>query len=137
MKTCSRCEVEKSLSEYHIDKRYGKPRSYCKDCQKEMGRKWRINNAEKVREANRRYALTHKLKNKYNLTENEYRLAVDKAAGKCQICRMERKLFIDHCHETGKFRGLICSQCNSALGMMEDSIDRLRAAQEYLQAHIV
>ena len=137
MKTCSRCGVEQPLSDYHFDKRYNKPRSYCKSCQREMGREWRAKNADKVREANKRYALTHKLKHKYNLTEDEYRQALEDSKGRCQICCKERKLFIDHCHETGKFRGLICSQCNSALGLMEDSVDRLQSAQDYLKAHMV
>ena len=137
MKTCSRCEVDQPLSNYHIDRRSSKPRSYCKSCQNEMNREWRRKNAEKVKEANKRYALTYKLKNKYGLTEEEYEKALSASKGKCQICCKKRKLFIDHCHTTGKFRGLLCSQCNSALGMMEDSPDRLKAAQEYLQDHIV
>lgn len=137
MKVCSRCEVKQPVSNYHLDRRSGKPRSYCKSCQNDFNREWRKKNAEKVKEANRRYALTHKLKNKYNLTEEEYDIALKESGGKCQICKQERKLFIDHCHTTGRFRGLICSQCNSALGMMEDLPDRLQAAANYLQAHVV
>ena len=57
--------------------------------------------------------------------------------GRCAICGVaeeatSRKLCMDHCHETGKFRGWLCKKCNSMLGMADDSADRLVVAAAYL-----
>lgn len=52
----------------------------------------------------------------------------------CQVCGGGYRLVIDHCHETGKFRGVLCNSCNLALGLVQDSIGRLMQMVEYLQA---
>jgi len=53
----------------------------------------------------------------------------------CLICnQVVERLYLDHCHETGKVRGLLCLQCNSGLGSFRDDISRLASAIRYLQA---
>jgi hypothetical protein len=55
--------------------------------------------------------------------------------GACAICKQpptRRPLFVDHCHTTGKVRGLLCHGCNAALGFMRDDHTRTSAATEYL-----
>ena len=54
--------------------------------------------------------------------------------GRCFICgeRPEKSLLVDHCHESGKVRGLLCRKCNSGIGMLKDSPKLLRIALEYL-----
>ncbi len=58
--------------------------------------------------------------------------------GFCSICTTEKPggrwniFVIDHCHRTGRFRGLLCDACNKALGMFDDDVDRLKAAILYL-----
>lgn len=51
---------------------------------------------------------------------------------KCLICKRERQLHVDHCHETNRIRGLLCNQCNVGLGSFRDSPSLLRAAAGYL-----
>ena len=58
--------------------------------------------------------------------------------GKCAICGREdngaRRFCVDHDHETGRIRGLLCGRCNTGLGFFEDNTEALRAALEYLEA---
>lgn len=61
----------------------------------------------------------------------EYR----RAAGGCEICADPAADYIDHSHVDGSFRGVLCTRCNAALGLMLDDPARLRAAAEYLEAH--
>ncbi len=60
----------------------------------------------------------------------------NKSAGRCQVCHAEpqkpKRLVLDHDHETGEVRGFICAQCNTALGMVGDSPERLRSLAEYI-----
>lgn len=58
--------------------------------------------------------------------------------GVCHICGgvdKDRNLAIDHCHQTGKMRGLLCMGCNTALGRFKDNPDLLRKAAEYIEKH--
>lgn len=72
------------------------------------------------------------------ITEYEYLSMWEKQEGKCAICGIQEhrcikgKLFIDHCHTTGKVRGLLCSSCNSGIGFLKDNIGTLLKAIEYL-----
>ena len=69
------------------------------------------------------------------LSFNEVYLAYKAANGKCQICKAERgarNLALDHDHKTMRVRGVLCTNCNVALGMMDDDIERLRSAIAYL-----
>ena len=56
-------------------------------------------------------------------------------SGHCAICinKDKRKLAVDHCHKTGKIRGLLCSNCNQGLGMFKDNLDFLGRARNYLR----
>lgn len=74
----------------------------------------------------------------YNITRKEYDLLLQKQNSKCAICQRERdtmkkRLAVDHDHKTGKVRGLLCNNCNSALGNFRDSIQILRTAVKYLK----
>lgn len=61
--------------------------------------------------------------------------------GKCAVCRAAtvgckgRKLFVDHCHITGKIRGLLCHNCNAGIGHFKDSKERLLLAIRYIEDH--
>lgn len=69
---------------------------------------------------------------RYKLGIKELLSLEAEAAGACRICRQEVELFVDHDHATGQVRGLLCQQCNSAIGFMADDPTRLRAAADYL-----
>lgn len=62
---------------------------------------------------------------------------IENHSGKCDICQGDptdrwNTLHIDHCHETGEFRGMLCGKCNKGLGLFNDHVETLQKAQEYL-----
>lgn len=73
------------------------------------------------------------LKRKYNLDYSDYLQMRQDCNNRCQICKKDKPLVVDHCHTTGKVRGLLCSQCNSGLGHIKDNIDHLKKMIEYLE----
>lgn len=81
-----------------------------------------------------------KLKSKYGITAREYNQLFEDQGGCCVICRRHQKylktpLQVDHCHKTGKVRGLLCGRCNRMLGMSKDSIKILKRSILYLKKH--
>lgn len=77
------------------------------------------------------------LRNQYGITVEEYVVMAEVQQGLCAICRRgcprNSRLSVDHDHDTGRVRGLLCDTCNKVLGMVEDSPERLRAAADYLE----
>jgi hypothetical protein len=83
------------------------------------------------------------LKRSYGITLAQYEAMLAAQGGKCAICRGPertrdkdggpRRMPVDHDHNTGKVRGLICTHCNRALGMFRDSVEILKAAIEYVE----
>lgn len=88
----------------------------------------------------------NRLSKKYGITQADYLSMLESQKGVCKICGEPetskdgisgkvKAMPIDHCHITGKVRGLLCSRCNRAIGMFADRIDFLQAAISYLQSH--
>lgn len=77
------------------------------------------------------------------MTLEEYETYVEWHEGKCAICKSEptgegqqgERLHVDHDHKTGLVRGLLCGNCNRAIGLLKDDSDLLRAAAGYLEFH--
>lgn len=140
MKKCNRCGVAKSLDDFHKNKSskdgHG---TRCKPCSAAYNKEWQARNPEKARESwKKSFAKTYDpVRNKvrkYGLTVEEFNDMVLGQESRCAICNEERELHIDHCHSSGKVRGLLCLQCNTALGNMNDSVETLQRAIEYLMA---
>ncbi len=96
---------------------------------------------EKRKEYDRNYLLMHPEKGKdnfykihYGISLADYHIMVAKQEKKCSICgeAPKRKLYIDHDHQTTKFRGLICHHCNLGLGSFKDNPKILQRAIDYL-----
>lgn len=89
-------------------------------------------------EAFRRNARTHKLRKEYGITQAEYEAMVERQKGACAVCRRPPKtgrLHIDHDHDSGKVRGLLCMPCNSFLGKISEDVVILKRAVAYLTGH--
>ena len=95
-----------------------------------------MNNRDKFTLVARR----RQLKFRYGLTLDQYQDLLNAQNSKCAICectidskRVKTSFAVDHNHITGKIRGLLCNQCNRALGMFDDSVNVLRKALNYLE----
>jgi hypothetical protein len=139
LKICGTCRETKNISEYHKS-RTGSDglHNQCKACVSIANRKWRAANPEKKKAQNRshnpsrdyyRYGVR-----KYGLTEQTYEQMLLAQCGLCAICSQpcERRLSVDHDHDTGRVRGLLCSGCNLGLGNFRDNPDFLARAIKYL-----
>jgi len=70
----------------------------------------------------------------YGISPDDYDRLLARQQGACAICKRKSDavLCVDHCHSTGKVRGLVCRRCNTGLGCYEDNLDLMRAAMAYL-----
>ena len=83
---------------------------------------------------------------KYGITKTEYLSLIEAQNNKCAICKQPeenrgrggkiKNLAVDHCHETGKVRGLLCLNCNTALGSIKENKETLIQMIEYLEKHL-
>lgn len=82
------------------------------------------------------YYRSYYAKKSYGLSEEQLATLYEESGGRCMICsKVEgtRKHHIDHCHKTGKVRGLLCPSCNKGLGHFEDNIETMEKAIDYLK----
>lgn len=160
MKICIRCQSVLPPCAFYLDPRTPDGlRGTCKKCrhsqellrieknpQKEADyqRRYREVNREKRRLQNQKWAAKNKGRRKdlllrwnYGITLERFSEMMLEQSGRCRICRGRMKTpNIDHCHKTGKVRGLLCGRCNTALGGFQDSTKLLRAAICYLDSQL-
>jgi hypothetical protein len=153
-KTCILCRIRKPAAEflkYAYKTTQGKNGvrldSRCTVCltarYRERAKEWAGKYPEKIREYQARYRAKpetkrwrrdHHLSIRYGITLEQYESDYKKQTGKCLICSQEfGKLCVDHCHATGKYRGLLCDACNQAVGKLQDSPELCEKAAEYLR----
>jgi hypothetical protein len=128
-KWCPHCKTTKSTSDFytrtvngHIDLQ-----GWCKECMAARHDRWDKEHPGRSRRLQRRAVLRQ-----YGLSIHDYDVLCQRQGNRCAICRQERPLVVDHDHQTGRVRGLLCDACNWALGHMEDDPERLRRAIDYL-----
>lgn len=88
------------------------------------------------------YIRSFRLKSKFNMSLEDYEQMLKAQHGLCKTCGTDKPggskgiyFHVDHCHTTGKVRGLLCSACNSALGLVKDNTNVLKNLIEYLNEH--
>ena len=145
MKTCSNCKQEKSFAEYNKSKnhRHGL-HPFCKECRaiktkeymkdpirnqrnKARAKKWREENPERAKILIQNWNRFHL----YGLTPEQHQEMLERQDYRCLSCKEEKPLVVDHNHETGEVRALICQRCNIAVGFVENGAAKL--AENYLQ----
>ena len=131
-RTCMTCGVEKSILEFYFrDKKTGRRHSACKECDKARVKARHQANPERTRNNN--------LKRNYGITLEDHSKMYEEQNRRCAICGNEgngkwKKLCVDHCHTTGKIRGLLCKSCNIALGEFKDDPSIIEKAVLYLKS---
>ena len=89
--------------------------SRCKECRAKQAHIWRA-------------------ANKYHCTPQEYEERMESSSC-CECCGKESDLVYDHCHDTMKFRGVLCSGCNRSIGQLGDTLESVERALNYLRKH--
>ena len=117
VKECKRCGLEKAKDNFLLNKSTKDGfNGWCRDCTKDSA-----------------------LKSKYSISLEEYNSLLNKQDSKCAICNtgdpkgVSGEFVVDHCHDTGNIRGLLCNHCNTGLGKLGDSIESLEKALTYLK----
>lgn len=123
---CKHCNIE--FDQTRLDKKYCNRK--CKD--KANSIKNRLKNPEREARYIRKYVCK-----RYGVTEQQYNDMLVYQNDKCAICHIHysffnKKLSIDHNHNNGIVRGLLCNNCNIAIGLLNDDVDRLKSAINYL-----
>ena len=146
MKRCSCCTEFKPLGAFQKNRSTKDGyQSRCRECRSGEPRKrtqadleylaeWRRNNPEKRK--------NQYLKYNFGMSIDDWYALYDKQGGKCAICSeayprepLKQGLHVDHCHGTGKIRGLLCGQCNKALGLFRENSATIASAITYLEEH--
>lgn len=140
-KLCIRCKKEKDRRQFP-KRKSGALYSYCKICNKELHSLWVKRNKSSFAAINRK----SNLKRRYGITPEEFDRMLARQKGLCAICgtdkpKGERNTYgagpgtgwrIDHDHDSGKLRGILCHRCNAGLGLFEDKTTVLQKAIIYL-----
>ncbi len=120
---CSGCNIE--LTEENQDKR-----------SRESGKNFRCRScvSKGVRDipGRKEWQKNYDLKRHYGLSLEDFE-AMSRSG--CQVCHSTAKLVVDHCHDTGVVRGVLCSTCNSGFGMFKDNLELLKGAVNYMERH--
>ena len=137
-RVCRTCGMEKSLLAdfYKCRKDHTLKSSYsyeCKECT--------IHRVKKNYHNDPSISQNNHLKRSYGITLDDYNKILTEQKNRCAICGTDKvggkhnneAFMVDHCHDTGKVRGLLCNQCNRGIGNFNDDVDRLRNAAVYLE----
>ena len=139
MRWCGKCKTTKPSTDFYASHTLCSGlQSICKSCNTKIHRQWRTKNRSK----SRFYALKHRLLQRYNMSLEEYQALLDKHNHVCAICGQPERtsyngipklMSVDHDHTTGKIRGILCNNCNRALGLIGDNPEFFQKALAYLE----
>lgn len=128
-KACARCKEVKPLTDYNNDRKRPDGRGvYCRPCVSALWHERKAHNDD------------YELRRRYGITMAEYLVMHEAQSGRCAICGKPengKRLAVDHDHETGEVRGLLCQNCNRGLGLFVDNPELLERASAYLRAGVV
>ncbi len=158
-KKCTKCKQIKFVTEFYHNKSSKDGLCYqCKKChnkttidwdknnkekRKEIKRRWREKNRDELKkyskehyESNKDYYRDWHLKKHYNISLQDYEKMVEIQNSCCAICKCTCKnLVIDHCHNTGLIRELLCNNCNTGIGLLKNDTEIFLNAIHYIKKY--
>lgn len=118
-KSCSKCDKQLPRTSFHRDRTSSSGlKSQCKSCRK------RTSSYDKYK----------RVETAYGLPSIKYKEMEKASKSRCKICRKRTKLVVDHCHTHQHVRGLLCSNCNTAIGLLKENILTILRTIPYLIA---
>ncbi len=149
MKWCGTCKRDLPVCEFFpLKAAYDGYQKRCKQCSYDAFNVWRVKNKDRLNQDQRQQredkpirTRDYALKKLYKLPAGSFEIMFDKQAGRCAICARDkprnaestrRWLHVDHCHDSGIVRGLLCSGCNTAIGVLQHDPKILQSAIEYI-----
>lgn len=164
MKQCTGCQKTKPLTDFKLRSDTKKPMGRCRECDLIWHKEHYAQNRSRLREAakvynqrpevkehRKRYKASRKAQDKvwkkdwdltrhYGITLEILEETVRAQNNHCPLCVRyfptdSRQWHVDHCHNTGKVRGVLCGNCNIMVGQSKENPDTLRRAAEYLEKH--
>lgn len=145
MKQCIKCGKVKEYSAFTPNGRTAKGtqkyRSQCRECDNARQREQREKRPNTERYSKERLK-GYQLKASFGITYDEWAALMESRGWACEICKRTvetsgRTLAVDHCHVTGKIRGILCQRCNCAIGLLMENSESLRNAINYLQREAI
>lgn len=134
-KRCPRCQESKDLAYFGVDNsRHDGRNKYCRACQRAIRVESYYRNPEKPRAYARNYRARWHLQKHYGISKEDFDALLEKQGGKCAICHREERLAVDHNHESGHVRGLLCWRCNVGLGFLAHFRANLDEVLAYLDS---
>jgi hypothetical protein len=124
IKWCRDCDAIKPLEEFVVSKKASGRGTYCKPCQNARTYESR----QRLQGGSREYHL----KRRYGIGTKAFAAILAAQQNKCLICDRPDPEHVDHSHETGKVRGILCFNCNQGLGNFRDDVRVLVRAANYL-----
>lgn len=147
VKVCKTCLIEKPVEDFYLcSTKTGRRRGQCKVCRRakhaEYSRtKWYPANRDKQKASSSKWKQANPiavLSLRYKLPAEQMQQLVDAKPDACQICsKAGSSLVFDHCHMTGAFRGWLCHHCNTALGLLGDSIEVIRPKLHAIETYLI
>lgn len=126
-KWCPDCDTVKPLEEFPRTRRSTTGRhTYCRSCHNVRGR-------ESLAKAGG--SRSYHLKRRYGISAEDADAMLEAQGGLCAICQAAPAAHVDHDHDTGAVRALLCFNCNGGLGQFRDDPRLLRAAADYVEEH--
>ena len=138
-KYCPSCTKVLPVSHFYSNKASNDGcSSHCDKCSRKIARNIPPEQIHKYYVTRKRKQRNFTLLRKYGITIEQYEKIFDKQCGKCAICGLtaennKKALAVDHCHSTNTVRGLLCNNCNVAIGFLGDSVKKAKKAIAYLK----
>lgn len=132
-RVCKTCNESFPLEKFWLQPNKKNRYTSCPQCiNKQRQEKYKLN-IEEHRKQHKEYVLKYR----YKLTSEDINNLLLQQDNKCVICKQILiKKHIDHCHKTGKIRGILCPNCNKALGLFKENTTALQNAIKYLEVSI-